>query len=177
VCCGKGNNAGDGLVIARHLELCGIPVRVLLFGPPDELRGDVLANYCILAKSRLPIVDLSSTTDSAAIANHMAGAEWLVDALLGTGSSGPPRPPFDLAIRQMNACPAKRLAIDLPSGLDCDTGEAAEPTLQADHTCTFVAPKIGFAAPTARQFVGQVHVVDIGVPQQLLNDVFASPPA
>jgi NAD(P)H-hydrate epimerase len=177
VCCGKGNNAGDGFVIARHLELRGIAVHVLLFAPPGELRGDAAANYGILAKSSVPTVDLSAVADGDAIARHLAGSEWLVDALLGTGASGPPKPPFDLAIWQMNASPAKRLAVDLPSGLDCDTGRPAEPTLRADHTCTFVVEKLGFANPAARQFVGEVHVVDIGVPRRLLEEVFTAPPA
>src|SRR4051794_8564559 len=158
--CGKGNNAGDGFVIARHLDLRGVPVKVVLLSPADALRGDAAANYAILKRSRLSIVDLSGHFSTDALQRELAGSEWIVDALLGTGATGSPRPPWDAAIRQMNAADCKRLAVDLPSGLDCDTGEPAEPTCRADHTCTFVAPKIGFSNPHALAYLGQVHVLD-----------------
>jgi NAD(P)H-hydrate epimerase len=173
ICCGKGNNAGDGLVIARHCQLRDIPARVLMFGSPAELRGDAAANFAILTKADWQPVDLSTGFSDEQLDTHLAGAQWIVDALLGTGSSGPPRPPLDRAIRRINATSARRLAIDLPSGLDCDTGQPADPTIRADHTCTFVAPKIGFGNPAAAPYVGQVHVVGIGVPQKLLDETFA----
>jgi NAD(P)H-hydrate epimerase len=147
IACGKGNNAGDGFVIARHLDLRGFSAKIVLLAPPGELRGDAAANYQILRNSGVPIVDLSSPFDAAVFDRELTGASWIVDALLGTGASGPPRHPFDEAIRRMNAAPCRRLAVDLPSGLDCDSGQPAEPTIRADHTCTFVAPKVGFSAP------------------------------
>ena len=161
IVCGKGNNAGDGFVMARHLDLRGVPVKVLL-APPVSLRGDAAANLEIISKSGLSIVDLSPDCPPRRLDSEFAGAEWIVDALLGTGSTGAPRPPLDLAIRRMNASPARHLAIDLPSGLDCDTGIPAKPTFRADHTCTFVAEKVGFSNPLAAPFLGQVHVLDIG---------------
>ena len=172
VLCGKGNNAGDGFVIARHLDICGIAVKLLLCIPAAELRGDAAANYTIIAKGGLPIVDLSGASAfGELLASELAGAEWIVDALLGTGATGPPRLPLDEAIRLMNASPANRLAVDLPSGLDCDTGIPTEPTFRADHTCTFVAPKIGFANPQAAAYLGRVQVVDIGVPRRVIAEV------
>jgi NAD(P)H-hydrate epimerase len=176
VVCGRGNNAGDGFVIARHLELRGVDVRVLLLARADVLSGDAAANYAILARCGLPIADCSRSFDADRYAEELAGAEWIVDALLGTGSSGPPRPPFDRAIERVNAAPAKRLAVDLPSGLDCDTGIPAQPTVRADHTCTFVAEKLGFANPAAGPYLGQVHVLDIGAPQRLVEEVAGSRP-
>jgi len=169
VVCGKGNNAGDGFVIARHLDLRRVPVKLVLLGSADELRGDAASNYAIAARSGLPIVDLSRQFDVAKLQEQLVGSEWIVDALLGTGATGAPRHPMDDAIRQMNAANAKRLAVDLPSGLDCDTGEPADPTFRADHTCTFVAPKVGFANPRAAPFLGQVHVLDIGAPRRLVE--------
>lgn len=175
VVCGKGNNGGDGFVIARHLDIRGIAVKVVLSAPAADLRGDAAANYSILAKSGLPIVDLSGVPAfGERLASELAGVEWIVDALLGTGAAGPPRPPLDDAIRVMNASVALRLAVDLPSGLDCDTGIPAEPTFRADHTCTFVAPKIGFANPQAAEFTGQIHFLEIGVPQQVVDDTIES---
>ena len=171
VICGKGNNAGDGFVIARHLDLRGVPVKVILLAPAGELRGDAAANYQIIERSRLSIVDLSGQFSASALAREIGGSEWIVDAILGTGATGPPREPFDEAIRQMNAAGGKRLAVDLPSGLDCDTGEPAEPTFRADHTCTFVAPKIGFSNPHAVLYLGQVHVLDIGAPRPLIEEI------
>jgi len=171
IVCGKGNNAGDGFVIARHLDLRGVPVSIVLLGSPDGLRGDAAANCEIVARSHLPIIDLSRQFDSDRFVAELNRAEWIVDALLGTGTTGSPRPPMDQAIRLMNAAKAKRLAIDLPSGLDCDSGEPAEPTFRAEHTCTFVAPKVGFSKPAAAAFLGQVHVVDIGAPRQLIEEI------
>ncbi|HEY2413979.1 MAG TPA: NAD(P)H-hydrate epimerase [Pirellulaceae bacterium] len=169
IVCGKGNNAGDGFVMARHLDVRRIPVKLLLIGAADELRGDAAMNYAIVAKSQLPMIDFSKRFEAARFAAELEGAEWIVDALLGTGSTGSPRPPMDEAIRLMNSAVAKRLAVDLPSGLDCDTGEPAEPTFRADHTCIFVAEKIGFAKSAAKAFLGQVHVVDIGAPRPLVQ--------
>jgi NAD(P)H-hydrate epimerase len=171
IVCGKGNNAGDGLVIARHLDLRRVPLKVLLIGPPQELTGDAAANHAILVKSGLPLVDFSGSFSAERLDAELAGCEWIVDALLGTGASGPPRPPYGEAIRRINAASARRLAVDLPSGLDCDTGIAAEPTIRADVTCTFVARKTGFDNPAARPFLGQVHVIDIGAPRKLLTEM------
>jgi NAD(P)H-hydrate epimerase len=171
IVCGKGNNAGDGLVMARHLDLRGIPVKVLLMVSPGELAGDAAANHAIVRKSGLPIVDFSGGFEAGPFDAELAGSEWVVDALLGTGASGPPRPPLDEAIRRINACPARKLAVDLPSGLDCDTGIPAEPTIRADVTCTLVARKVGFDNPAAAPFCGAVHVIDIGVPRKLVADV------
>jgi NAD(P)H-hydrate epimerase len=171
VVCGKGNNAGDGFVIARHLDLRRVPVRVVLLGSAADLRGDAAANYSILERCELPIVDLAARFEAEAFRGQLDGVQWVVDALLGTGATGAPRWPMDEAIRIMNGASARRLAVDLPSGLDCDSGEAAEPTFRADHTCTFVAAKIGFAKPTAAEFLGQVHVLDIGAPRRLIEAV------
>ena len=171
ICCGPGNNGGDGFVIARHLDLRGFAVRVLLFCEPAKLQGDALANFAILAKCNMPIHIFGNRHDSARLAELRRGADWIVDALLGTGSRGEPRPPLDAVIDQLNASTAKRLAVDLPSGLDCDTGEPARHTFRADHTCTFVAAKPGFANPVARPFVGQLHVLDIGAPRKLIDEI------
>jgi NAD(P)H-hydrate epimerase len=95
----------------------------------------------------------------------------VVDALLGTGARGAPRAPLDTVVQELNRLPARRLAIDIPSGLDCDTGEAHQPAFRADHTCSFVAAKPGLVRPSARAYVGQLHVLDIGVPVTLLDQI------
>lgn len=170
ICCGRGNNAGDGFVIARHLDLWGKAVQVLLFSDPDRLSDDAAANYAVLSKCDVPIVPLDSADDER-FDRVLHNADWIIDALLGTGARGEPRPPLDKVIRRLNDHSAKRMAVDLPSGLDCDTGEPAQITFRADHTCTFVAAKAGFAAETAREFIGEVHVLDIGAPRTLMEEM------
>jgi NAD(P)H-hydrate epimerase len=173
VCCGKGNNAGDGFVIARHLDLRGHGVRVLLWAEPSELRGDAAANFRILEHTDVPIEVFGQRHDAARLEAQLADAAWIVDALLGTGALGEPRPPIDTVIQQLNAAAAPKLAVDLPSGLDCDTGQAARRTIRAAVTCTFLAAKPGFFAEDARQYTGRLHVLDIGVPGKLIEQVLA----
>jgi len=166
ICCGKGNNGGDGFVIARHLDNRGLPVRVLLFAKPEELTGDAAVNFAIVHKSGIPIdVRGGQPVDAEALRRELSAAEWIVDALFGTGLTGAVRPPFDTVIAAINASGAKVLAVDIPSGLDCDTGQPLGATVRAQHTVTFVAQKKGFAMPEAREWVGEVHVVDIGAPR------------
>jgi NAD(P)H-hydrate epimerase len=170
ICCGKGNNGGDGYVVARHLDYQHFPVRVLLFARPEELTGDAATNYRIIAKAGLPIrIHTGSPLDREALNRELATAEWVVDGLFGTGLTGPVRPPFDDVISAINASHARLLAIDIPSGLDCDTGRPTGPTIKAEHTATFVAEKKGFANPAAKEWLGQVHVVDIGIPRPVLS--------
>lgn len=167
ICCGQGNNGGDGYVVARHLDLRGHAVRVLLFADPGGLKGDAAVNYRIIELSGLTIRQVTPT----GLHQELAGASWLVDALLGTGARGEPRPPLDAAIERMNAAAIPILAVDLPSGLDCDTGQPAGHTIRAAQTCTFVAQKPGFLAPAARPYLGTVHVLDIGAPRQLTEEI------
>ncbi|MEN6457443.1 MAG: NAD(P)H-hydrate epimerase [Thermoguttaceae bacterium] len=169
ICCGKGNNAGDGFVLARHLDLRGFRPRVLLWAEPEELTGDAAANYRILAKTDVPIEVFGARHDAARLTRHLDGAAWIVDALLGTGARGEPRPPLDAVIDQLNASAAPKLAIDLPSGLDCDTGRPARHTIRAVETCTFAASKVGFATAEAAESIGRVRVLDIGVPRKLVE--------
>jgi NAD(P)H-hydrate epimerase len=175
ILCGKGNNGGDGFVIARHLEIRGYEARVLLVPRPDELTGDAAANFFILRKSRATIVELADKSNVASLRECLTretmGCDWLVDCLLGTGATGDPRPPYDSIIEWLNAEPVRRLAIDVPSGLDCDTGVASATTVRADVTATFVTTKVGYETPAAQEYLGEVEVIDIGIPKKLLKDV------
>ncbi len=163
ILCGKGNNAGDGFVIARHLCLRRHECRVLFLFSPVDLRSDAATNYAILQKTNVAIIESQGPSRFGG----PTGAAWLVDAMLGTGAQGDPRPPFDAAIDWMNAQSAKKLAVDVPSGLDCDTGQPAAHTIRADHTCTFAAMKVGFTQSAAKAFTGEIHICDIGVPPRL----------
>ncbi len=166
VCCGKGNNGGDGFVIARHLEAAGIEVHVLLVCEPGDISGDAAANLAILQAAGTPITDLASSQD-----NKMAllqDAEWIVDALLGTGICGEVRDPYLSLIEAINRAPGSVLAVDLPSGLDCDKGVALGESVRADLTATFVARKVGFDELGSDEWAGLVKVLPIGVPRELL---------
>jgi NAD(P)H-hydrate epimerase len=178
ICAGKGNNGGDGFVIARHLERLGCDVRVLLFANPSELSGDAAANWRILEAAETPRVVLGRQPDLAEIDHMLTHADWIVDALLGTGTTGEIREPYRTAITSINRSARKVLAVDLPSGLDCDTGlpmdsRSSGPVLcvNATHTVTFVARKRGFDNPHSQAFTGDVSVVDIGIPKKLYDVV------
>ena len=190
ILCGNGNNAGDGFVIARHLETKGVRAHVMLLRDPAEFRGDALLNYRILEHTNVRIVDLySPVSDSSEEEQPVEASEsfstslfqrlddkcensaWLVDAMLGTGAKGEPREPYRTAIEWMNRQDARRMAIDVPSGLDCNSGEVAEVCVRADHTCTFVAVKQGFVEPAAQVCLGRTHVVSIGIPPRLILEV------
>jgi NAD(P)H-hydrate epimerase len=176
ICCGKGNNGGDGFVVARHLDIRQTPIRILLFCDPAKLTGDAAANYEIAHRSGLPIeVFPDESLEESRLRSGLNGIDFVVDALLGTGSKGDPRPPLDRVIPLLNQTRTRRIALDIPSGLDCDTGTPAAATFQAHDTITFVARKTGFAAAAAKPYTGQVHVVDIGVPRVLLEQLTSEP--
>ena len=171
IVCGKGNNGGDGFVMARHLECAGHAVKLALACRPDEIRGDAAVNLAIAERSRLAIECLADA-DQAAWERALAGADWIVDALLGTGASGAPQGAVATAIAAITAVRgrgvARVLAVDLPSGLDCDTGTAAGACVRADATATFVARKRGFDAVGTAALTGPVHVIGIGAPRAVL---------
>ena len=174
VACGRGNNGGDGFVIARHLDLLGRPVRILLAAEPTAITGDAATMFGVASRAGIPIVPLAAA-DVATWGDHLAGAAVVVDALLGTGATGAPHGAVAVAIDAIVAwrvaTPTGRvLAVDVPSGLDCDTGRAAGACVRADATVTFVAPKRGFSSPEAAAFTGAVHVVGIGAPRRLLAE-------
>lgn len=172
IVCGKGNNGGDGMVIARHLDLQHIPVVLHLCVDPAQLTGDALVNYQICRRSELPIHPFVSIED---LAIHLRQADWAVDALFGTGLEGPIRPPFCQIIECLNSSARRILAVDLPSGLDADTGQSLGNTVRAYCTVTFVAPKQGFLVPEAKRYLGEIRTVDIGAPRKLLEQ-YLSPP-
>jgi len=173
ICCGRGNNPGDGFVLARHLDLRGYEVRVLLFADPESLNGDAAVNFHILEKTDVPIEYLDEENPGPRLDQRLAGAAWAIDGLLGTGARGEPRAPLDVVIDRINEAEVPTLALDLPSGLDCDTGRPATHTIRAAHTCTFAVAKPGLVLPQSAPYVGQLHVLDIGAPRKLLSEMLA----
>ena len=169
ILCGPGNNGGDGYVIARHLELSGRAVQVVSVAELQRLSGDAETNAHIASQAEIAIV---VATNHDQLEQALAGSATIVDCLLGTGAQGPLRGSYAEAVTLANETKnAMRIAIDIPTGLDCDTGVAAAPTFKADHTITFVAKKIGFEKENADDYVGVVHQVGIGVPAKLLREL------
>jgi len=160
VCClvGRGNNGGDGLVAARHLNNWGAAVRVVLAGERSDLRDVPAKQIATVDKMGIPLVDPKE---------GLGDPHLVVDALLGYGSRGNPREPVAGVIRQVNASKAPVLAVDVPSGMDATSGEPGDPTIEAKATVTFGLPKTGFLNPRARRYVGELYLADISMPGRI----------
>ena len=166
IVCGGGNNGGDGLALARHLHNRGVEIEIALAADPAKYRGDALINWNIVRQMRLPW--------RMGITEAMAKNTLVIDALFGTGLDRPMDGPAAQIVRAINQSGSPVLAVDLPSGLDCDTGQPLGDCVRATRTVTFIAEKIGFADPESRQFTGIVSVGDIGCPPELIDEVLKS---
>lgn len=171
VVCGKGNNAGDGFVIARHLKIRGHTVFLDLAAEPGELTPDAAANHAIAVNMDIPVRTVTSKRTLALAANRWRTCDALVDALLGTGIKGQVREPYASIIGKLNTLRGPlKLAVDVPSGMNVDTGTAEGPVFRADHTVTFVAAKESYTTRAARDILGKLKIVDIGAPaEQILR--------
>ncbi len=162
VLCGSGNNGGDGLAAARHQHTRGANVSIGLTSDPEKFRGDALVNWKIVSA-----MNISAQPFEAEMLK-----EWpaiVIDAIFGTGLSEAVREPYPGIFSAVNSAGIPVLAVDLPSGLDCDTGKPLGACIKATRTVTFVAPKTGFAEPGAKEFLGDVVVGDIGCPPELIE--------
>ena len=166
---GRGNNGGDGLVIARHLWNHGLPCRVLLLAAKDEVKGDAALNLRIAERIGVPVEEVRSDAEWKGKKRHLAEAAAIVDAIFGTGLSKPAAGLYAKAIEDINKTDAFKLAVDIPSGLSSDSFEVIGPAVKADITVTLAAPKIAHVLPPAEEWVGDLVVADISVPPQLLD--------
>ena len=169
VVCGKGNNGGDGFVIARELRAKGATVDVYLAGHRDDVAGDARANLDRLGPG--VVVELADGRSVGKAAESMARSDLVVDAVFGTGFKGTPMGLSGTLIGQMNACGRQVLSVDVPSGLNATTGAAEGECVRATWTCTMGFPKRGFFLYPGRTLAGEVHVVDIGVPQKAVEAI------
>jgi NAD(P)H-hydrate epimerase len=167
--CGPGNNGGDGGVVARHLDAWGHHVAVVWLGDPARRTDDARVQAEIVCRSGIELVEWTERVDADDLDARLAGSDWVIDALLGTGLTRPVEGPMRSVIEAINRSSRPVLALDLPSGLNADTGEALGVAVQARATATFVGPKRGFAQPGAERFCGEVRVVEIGVPRVVLR--------
>ena len=175
ILCGPGNNGGDGFVIARHLDNAGWPVLPHVVATHNRgATGDADINFDILYTSGIHFTqyrpDLFDQPHRDLFLRQFASAGWVVDALFGTGLSRALAAPFDWLTGVVNESGKSVFAVDIPSGLDCDTGEPLGPCVKATHTATFVAPKRGFLNPNSKAWTGEVHVIDIGAPRVRVDE-------
>jgi len=165
ILCGGGNNGGDGLAIARHLHNRGYQILVGLCTDPSKYSGDALSNWNIV-----------NTMGVAYIASYHAAFQQIrhpalvIDAVFGTGLTEAPRSPFAEIVAAVESSRSPVLAVDLPSGMDCDTGLPLGPCIRATRTVTFVGLKKGFANPASREYTGPVTVADIGCPREAIDE-------
>lgn len=171
VVAGRGNNGGDGFVVARYLANDGLPVTVFLFAPRDQVKGDARVNLDILAHLGVEVVEI---LDEAALATEIcrvAHSRLIVDALLGTGLNAEVGGLLRLAIERINSLPTPVLAVDIPSGLGADTGQPLGVAVKAQVTVTYGWPKIGQIVSPGRDYVGRLWQVDLSIPSALAGEV------
>lgn len=163
--CGTGNNGGDGYVIARHLINSGFEVVVVICGDKSKVRGDAKINLDILEGmgQRVDVLDLAGQEVLEKVGALAGGADMIVDSIFGTGLKGQVSSEYIRLIEGINSQDAVVLAVDIPSGLDCDGGVVLGAAVKADYTVTFVAVKKGFTQQIAAEYTGRVFVASIGV--------------
>jgi len=172
VLCGPGNNGGDGLVIARTLWNRGVHVKVDFVGPREKLEapdGDFGTNLRLWQRLGRTVDLVETADDAAALAPLLKRAPVVVDALFGTGLARALEDPWRAVVREVNASGRPVLAVDIPSGLDADTGEVLGEAVRATVTVTFVAEKTGFRVGRGPDLCGRVVVAEIGIPRPLLE--------
>ena len=174
--CGSGNNGGDGFVAARHLTNWGYEVSAFLVGRISDVligAGDAAVNLEIALNMAIPVQEMTDLSGARDAVSRSAGADLIIDALLGTGLSSEVREPYRSLIDGMNGLGAPVLAVDVPSGLDCDTGCPLGAAVRATRTVTFVLSKRGFHRPGAAGYTGEVKVAEIGVPRKVIDELVA----
>lgn len=165
--CGRGNNGGDGLAMARYFRNMDLKIKVFLIGSRRGLKGDAAHQLLLTDRLQIPLVELKEPIDFSSLRLELYQTDLVIDALLGTGLDKEVRGLFRDIIRFINELPSPKAAVDIPSGLSADSGLPLGLCIQADLTITFGLPKIGqFLFPGSR-FVGRLFVVDIGIPPDL----------
>ncbi len=168
--CGAGNNAGDGLALGRHLQLRNVPFQIILNVAPERFRGDARFQYELGRKLGFAMFDLWDAGSAEEVRTRLESlpkAAVCVDALLGTGACGALRFPMAETAKWLNGQGAPILAVDIPTGLDCETGrpfdEEGKLAVRADRTVSLATMKSGLLLPDAKAFTGELFVSDIGI--------------
>jgi len=168
IICGKGNNGGDGFVAARHLFNRGYRIQIVLLGPPQDLKDDAGTNFKILKKMKVPIKLITSENKTKLLGRLAQESDLIIDAIFGIGLTRPVTGIFYDVISILNASKKQILAIDVPSGLDSDSGEELGIAIQACATGTLAAAKRGLFLKAGPKCSGKIAVLDISIPKILL---------
>lgn len=171
VVCGAGNNGGDGFVVARHLAARGARVAIYLGAAPEKLSRDARVNFDEIVPLAVPVHDVATTARLRAHAGAIARADVVVDALFGTGLDRELSAHARELVATMNRSRGLKVAVDLPSGMHADTGEALGAAFAADVTVTFAFPKLALVSHPGFARAGDVEVVDIGIPDALAAEL------
>ncbi len=167
---GKGNNGGDGFVIARYLLNNGISVRIYLLTDPKGLRGDAETNFNVFHRMKGEVISVPSSKDYIKVKRDLERFDILVDGIFGTGLDAEVRGYYREVIDHLNTLQKPIVAIDIPSGLDADTGKPLGASIRASLTVSFGLPKIGLLIPPGIDYAGEVKVIDIGIPKRLVEE-------
>ena len=165
---GKGNNGGDGFVAARHLANRGFSVKVVLLSHPKDLKDDPRINFNILRKMNIPVIIATSPHGLRRAKAFIKECDLIVDAIFGVGLGRAVTGLFYVLISHLNTSEKPILAVDIPSGLDSDTGRVLGIAVRADVTGTLGAAKRGLCRGAGRRLAGKVVVLDISIPKKLL---------
>jgi hydroxyethylthiazole kinase-like uncharacterized protein yjeF len=168
---GRGNNGGDGFVVARYLANAGLQVGVFLLGPRDRVSGDAQVNLEILAGLGVAVKEVLTEADLNPALRRLGRAALIVDALLGTGLNSPVKGLMATLIERLNQLKVPVLAVDIPTGLSADSGEVLGVALKAEVTATYGWPKVGQVLPPGRDYVGRLWQVDISIPPSFVKGV------
>jgi NAD(P)H-hydrate epimerase len=169
VVCGKGNNGGDGFAIARYLSIAGAEVKAFLTASKQDVSGDALAHLKFAEATNVPVTEIINDGKVKAVEQAISSAHLTVDALLGTGISGGARGVIAKIIPFINKADAPVVAVDVPSGLNADTGEVAGACVKATWTVTLGLPKRGLLLYPGAAYAGEIYVGDLGIPPSLMN--------
>ncbi len=167
---GKGNNGGDGFVIARYLLNNGISVRIYLLTDPKGLRGDAETNFNVFHRMKGEVISVPSSKDYIKVKKDLERFDILVDGIFGTGLDAEVRGYYREVIDHLNTLQKPIVAIDIPSGLDANAGKPLGAAIRASLTVTFGLPKIGLLIPPGIDYAGEVKVIDIGIPKRLVEE-------
>src|SRR5690349_14177878 len=171
VLCGRGNNGGDGFVIARTLFQRDVDVAVFLFGRVADVRGDARVNLEILGRLGVTVVEVADSQAWELHFSEVSDCTLIVDAIFGTGLNAPVSGLIESIITDINASGIPVVAIDLPSGLSADTPDPIGESIRAGLTVTLAAPKLPLVLPAAESRCGDVVIADIGIPAEIIDDV------
>jgi ADP-dependent NAD(P)H-hydrate dehydratase / NAD(P)H-hydrate epimerase len=171
VLCGRGNNGGDGFVVARTLAQRGIEAIVFLLGSVSDVRGDARTNLEILGRIGVTVVEISDAQEWELHFSEISECDLIVDAIVGTGFHGPLTGLLETVVADVNGLGAPVVAIDLPTGVSADSAELTGEAIEASMTVTLAAPKIPLILPPADAYGGDLVIADIGIPSSVIDEL------